>query len=318
MPRAFGAGRSRRRRDRRTRLGRPDRCRPSAAGGAGDRFGVRAARRSRSRRLRAGRRAARAHRGRPRGPRPAGRSPTRCTRAQNGRWTRISPTGSASWSTWPNGRCPTPSSSIRPRRCSASTGSTTAFAIGCARHPRRRAPRRPRHGARDDPDAGLERATSTSRSTRSASPVPAHPRSHAGSERLSTTCSTSPPLIDALHCSDSEPCSTKLCISPRGSQPTSSSPWHRTAKASASPHPATATRTACTTRALWIDRTRARIRRSSGPGAHVIRTCGARPRRCCRRDRGRTLRSSPAWYSGHTRGSCRTSAPAATAASKKA
>ena len=43
-----------------------------------------------------------------------------------------------------------------------------------------------------------------------------------------------------------------------------------------------------------------------------------RLRRCCRRGRGQTRRSRSGWYSGQRRGSCSTSAPAATAASNHA
>ena len=46
--------------------------------------------------------------------------------------------------------------------------------------------------------------------------------------------------------------------------------------------------------------------------------CGRRPRRCCRRGRGRRRRSSASWYSGHSRGSCRLSAPSSSAAAWKA
>ena len=42
--------------------------------------------------------------------------------------------------------------------------------------------------------------------------------------------------------------------------------------------------------------------------------CGARLRRCCRRGRARRRRSSPGWYSGHTRASCSRSMPKSTAA----
>ena len=57
-------------------------------------------------------------------------------RRWNGRSTRTSPTDSGCSSTWPNGRCRTRRSSIRPLRCKRSTDSTTVFGnLPCGRFP---------------------------------------------------------------------------------------------------------------------------------------------------------------------------------------
>ena len=213
-------------------------------------------------------------------------------RVSNGRSSTTSPTGSECWWTSPSARSRSPLPRPHHRRSGDRPAPRQPPPPRPPPLPRRAVPRRTRRGAPDRAGDGLAGLR-----------PPRIRRDPPGRSRLTTGGTTdarctrrlarrSPPLIDALHCSDSGPCSTKLCISPPGSQPTSSSPWPRTAKASASPHPATATRTTLT-RASGIDRTRARRSvESSEPGAHEIRTCGARPPRCCRPDRGRTRRSS--------------------------